>query len=360
MHSASTEEGIVLSGVSKSFGSTRVLENVDLMFPKGGFCTLLGPSGCGKTTLLRLIAGLEALDTGSIAFFGRDVSRLPVSRRKCSILFQSYALFPNLTVEGNVGYGLRAKGLPRTQTREKVRELLAMVGLEGYEKRLPAQLSGGQQQRVALARALAVEPEVLLLDEPFSALDAQVRLHLRSEVRLLQRRLGVTTVMVTHDQDEALSVSDRVFLLLDGQVRQSGSPRDIYEHPIDAFAADFIGSANWLDGWRRESDTCFVKGTGRVRVAGGGRKDLERAALMLRPEHVRIAGPEEAEGIPAVIELTEFRGSKERVMARMEMEGGKGEEIEIDRAVSESRFSTGDRVRLIPDPETVRIFPERT
>jgi len=353
------EEGIVLSDISKSFGATRVLEGLDLVFPKGNFCTLLGPSGCGKTTLLRLIAGLESLDTGTIVFFGRDVSRLPVSKRNCSILFQSYALFPNLTVEANVGYGLRAKRLSRKETAEKVSELLALVGLEGYGKRLPAELSGGQQQRVALARALAVEPGVLLLDEPFSALDAQVRLSLRAQVQLLQKRLGVTTVMVTHDQDEALSISDRIFLLLDGKVRQCGTPREMYEHPADPLAADFIGTANWLDGWMPESDGVFAKGGARIRVEGNPSVGNRPVSLMVRPEHFRITGPGGEEGIPAIVEWLEFRGSTERVVARIEAGGAAAQEVEIDRSVSDKQFSISDRVRLVPDPGMVRVFPAR-
>lgn len=360
----SGSDGITLTEVSKSFGSTRVLEDLDLVFPKGDFCTLLGPSGCGKTTLLRLIAGLENLDTGRIAFFGRDVSRLPVAQRNCSILFQSYALFPNLTVAANVGYGLRARGVPRAEAHKKVVDLLALVGLSGYEQRLPTQLSGGQQQRVALARALAVEPEVLLLDEPFSALDAQVRLHLRTEVRRLQKRLGVTTVMVTHDQDEALSVSDRIFLLLDGRVRQSGSPQEIYEHPVDAFAADFIGTANWLRGWRPCADGCFTKGDHSLRVATTEAVPEGPVALMVRPESFRIvrAGEESGEGLPAQIELIEYRGATERVVARIDgadADDGDGGEVQIDRAQSDEVIAVGDRVRLIPDPASIRIFSEQ-
>src|SRR5689334_12072523 len=232
--------------LSKSFGSFQALRNVSLAIDEGEFICFLGPSGCGKTTLLRAIAGLDIQTTGTIRQGGRDISALPPAERDFGIVFQSYALFPNLSVEQNVGYGL--KGRERGATAARVAELLALVGLPDQGRKYPAQLSGGQQQRVALARALAMSPGLLLLDEPLSALDARVRVHLRAEITQLQRRLGVTTIMVTHDQEEALTMADRIVVMKQGVIEQVGTPLEIYRRPASAFVADFVGSMNFLPG----------------------------------------------------------------------------------------------------------------
>ena len=353
-------ELLLLEGLSKSFGSTRVLEDLSLTIPRGSFCTLLGPSGCGKTTLLRLIAGLESLDAGRIVFFGRDVSHLPVSRRNCSILFQSYALFPTLSVEGNISYGLRARRLPKGEIRAKVSELLELVGLAGLEKRYPSELSGGQQQRVALARALAIEPQVLLLDEPLSALDAQVRLHLRTQIRLLQRRLGVTTIMVTHDQDEALSISDHIFLLLDGAIQQSGSPEELYLRPRSRFVADFIGSANFLEGWKQVDDRTFSCGKARLQTAFETPLTADPTTLMIRPEHLRIVPGSESNGIPATVDWAEFQGAKQRFGVTTDPAfSGSAIALEIDCSLSSGHFKPGTPIRVVFPQEHLRVFPSK-
>ncbi|RJF96651.1 putative 2-aminoethylphosphonate ABC transporter ATP-binding protein [Noviherbaspirillum cavernae] len=232
-----------IANVSKAFGASHVLSDVSLQVRKGEFLCLLGPSGCGKTTLLRILAGLEQQDAGTIAMAGRRIEALPPARRDYGIVFQSYALFPNMTVADNVAYALRS---PREERMRRVGELLDLVGLTGKEGRYPAQLSGGQQQRVALARALATSPGLLLLDEPLSALDAKVREHLRQELRSLQRTLGITTIMVTHDQDEALAMADTIAVMANGRIEQIGTPEQIYRTPATRFVADFIGRANWL------------------------------------------------------------------------------------------------------------------
>ncbi|WP_081019824.1 ATP-binding cassette domain-containing protein [Ralstonia solanacearum] len=232
--------------VVRRFGAFTALDGVSLDVAQGEFVCLLGPSGCGKTTLLRIIAGLEAQDAGRIVAGGRDISRLPPRERDYGIVFQSYALFPNLTVAQNVAYGLAAANGNRARMQARVAEMLALVGLAGSEAKYPAQLSGGQQQRVALARALAPAPSLLLLDEPMSALDAQVREHLRVELRRLQRRLNVTTLMVTHDQDEAMAMADRIAVMCDGRIEQTGTPAEIYTRPATGFVAGFVGQANWL------------------------------------------------------------------------------------------------------------------
>lgn len=238
------EPYLLIQGLTKRFGAFTALEHIDLDIRKGEFVSFLGPSGCGKTTLLRAISGLDVQTTGSIHQAGRNISSLPVSARDFGIVFQSYALFPNLKIRDNVGYGLVSAGKARNEIAGRVNELLAMVGLADQADKYPAQLSGGQQQRVSLARALALSPGLLLLDEPLSALDARVRARLRGEIRDLQQRLGITTIMVTHDQEEALTMSDRIVVMNKGRVEQVGTPDDIYRKPTSPFVADFVGRMN--------------------------------------------------------------------------------------------------------------------
>src|SRR5213075_753450 len=233
--------------LEKRFGAFTALKNLDLDVVRSEFVCFLGPSGCGKTTLLRAIAGLDPQDEGLIEIAGRDVSRLPPAARDFGIVFQSYALFPNLTVAANVGYGLVNRRAGKAELNRRVAELLTLVGMPEQGVKYPVQLSGGQQQRVALARALATSPGLLLLDEPLSALDARVRLRLRDEVKALQRRLGVTTIMVTHDQEEALAMADCIVVMNQGVIEQIGSPQDIYRKPASAFVADFVGTMTFLD-----------------------------------------------------------------------------------------------------------------
>jgi len=294
-----------LEGICKAFGSFTALQGIDLQIAKGEFVCFLGPSGCGKTTLLRIIAGLEAQSAGRIEQAGRDISRLPPAERDYGIVFQSYALFPNLSVADNVAYGLVNRRTPRAQIAARVAELLSLVGLPGSERKFPSQLSGGQQQRIALARALATSPGLLLLDEPLSALDALERVRLRSEIRALQAKLSVTTIMVTHDQEEALAVADRIVVMNHGVIEQIGTPLQIYREPASPFVADFVGKVNVLPG--------RVHG-GRLHAgslqfdAGGDDRDVR---VYLRPEDV-LARPI-ADGDPhvfdATIEKIEFLGS---------------------------------------------------
>lgn len=230
----------------KTFGKFAALKGVSLTVREGEFICFLGPSGCGKTTLLRAIAGLDLQTQGAIRQAGRDISTLPPAKRDYGIVFQSYALFPNLTVAKNIAFGLENAGRPKAEIQARVADLLALVGLSGEAKKFPAQLSGGQQQRIALARAMAIAPGLLLLDEPLSALDAKVRVHLRHEIKELQRKLGVTTVMVTHDQEEALAMADRIVVMNHGVIEQVGTPTEVYRHPATLFVADFIGETNKL------------------------------------------------------------------------------------------------------------------
>ena len=235
-----------IKNVNKYYDKFHALKNINLTIEKGEFISFLGPSGCGKTTLLRVISGLEELNSGNIFLNGKDISNLHPSKRNFSIVFQSYALFPNMTVWENIAYGLENKKMPKDKIKDKVLEVLEMVGLAGISGKYPNEMSGGQQQRVALARAIALEPDVLLLDEPLSALDAKVREKLRNDIKMLQKKLGLTTIMVTHDQEEALSVSDKIMVMQSGVVMQVGTPREIYEKPNSLFVADFIGKINFL------------------------------------------------------------------------------------------------------------------
>jgi len=271
-----------LRDIHKTFGAFQALDGVSLDVSAGELVCLLGPSGCGKTTLLRCIAGLERQDGGGIFFGDRDVSTLPPQARDYGILFQSYALFPNLTVAQNIGYGLA--GNSRETVRARVAEMLELVGLKGSEQKYPGQLSGGQQQRVALARALAPAPKLLLLDEPMSALDARVREHLCGELRRLQKSLGITTVMVTHNQDEAMLMADRIAVINHGRVEQYATPQEIYRAPATPFVAEFVGQGNWLP-YERDGEHARV---GALNLRLHGVRPAERGRLFCRPEAVVI------------------------------------------------------------------------
>jgi iron(III) transport system ATP-binding protein len=299
-----------LAGIRKSFGRFEALKGVSLEVRRSELMVFLGPSGCGKTTLLRIVAGLESQDEGRIVQDGKDISRLPAIRRDYGIVFQSYALFPNLTVDDNVAYGLVNRRAARGEVRARVAELLKLVGLPDAGPKYPGQLSGGQQQRIALARAIATSPGLLLLDEPLSALDALERVRLRGEIRALQQRLGVTTIMVTHDQEEALSMADRVVVMNAGSIEQVGTPREVYGAPATPFVADFVGKINVLPA--------VAEGAGRFRVGSitlaVGRPDIAPGTavrLYLRPEEigVHVNGHAAADALAARVAKVEFLGA---------------------------------------------------
>jgi putative spermidine/putrescine transport system ATP-binding protein len=276
--------------LDKSFGTTRVVKDFNLPVEKGEFVSLLGPSGCGKTTVLRMIAGFETPSAGAIVIGGRDVVGRRPNQRNIGMVFQSYALFPNLTVADNVAFGLRVKGLPRAERDARVSEMLRLIGLEAFGARYPFQLSGGQQQRVALARALAIQPEVLLLDEPLSALDAKIRVSLREEIRSIQRRLGITTIFVTHDQEEALSISDRVVVMNGGIAEQVGTPFEIYNRPATRFVAEFVGTLNLMEAEVLDRDNGLLL-LGKTEVSLGRPVPPGRVTVALRPEVVSLGRP---------------------------------------------------------------------
>lgn len=281
-----------VKGINKRFGDVLALDDVSLDVEQGEFVCLVGPSGCGKTTLLRVIAGLEQQERGTIHLNGRDISCLDPQRRDYGILFQSYALFPNLSVAQNIAFGLSTRRADRDHVTARVSEMLALVGLSGLESRYPSQISGGQQQRVALARALAPAPSLLLLDEPMSALDAKVRDHLQAELRELQKKLSVTTVMVTHDQHEAMAMADRIAVMQSGAIRQVGDARQLYRTPENDFVAGFVGEANWLP-YVRVDGACVRVGDVLLRLASS----VPAAAsgrLCIRPEAIRIVGDDQS------------------------------------------------------------------
>lgn len=324
---SATRPHLAVHGLSRHYGAFTALDAVSLDIAKGEFVCLLGPSGCGKTTLLRLIAGLDEPDSGDIRLSGRDITRTPPAGRDYGIVFQSYALFPNLTVAANIAYGLR----PRWQAgrhRQRVRELLDMVGLPGAEDKYPSELSGGQQQRVALARALATSPGLLLLDEPLSALDARVRDRLREELKRLQKKLGVTTLMVTHDQAEALAIADRVVVMNKGRIEQVGSPADIYRRPASRFVAEFVGEANWLNGERAGERSVRI---GRKTLALSGRLPAgEAQALFVRPEDVILHERWEEGSNRFLAELTDISFAGAMTQCRLAPQGMPGVELRAD------------------------------
>ncbi|TAL05257.1 MAG: ABC transporter ATP-binding protein [Chloroflexota bacterium] len=311
---------LTLTNIQKSFGTMVAVEDFNLSATKGEFVSFLGPSGCGKTTTLRMIAGFETPTSGTIVLDGGDITYRPPNKRNIGMVFQSYALFPNMTVAQNVGFGLRVRKRPADQIQKRVTELLELIHLPDKANQFPYQLSGGQQQRVALARALAFEPEVLLLDEPLSALDAKIRVSLRQEIRAIQRQLGITTVYVTHDQEEALSLSDRVVVMSRGRVEQIGTPFEIYNFPATRFVASFVGQLNALPA------TVVDAGSGRLTVGGqeirvSARIDAPAGSAMslaLRPEMVSLGeGPEGSNRLAGTVADVDFLGAIVRMRIRL-------------------------------------------
>jgi iron(III) transport system ATP-binding protein len=360
MGSAMAAETLRLEGIHKAFGSFVALQDVDLAIDSGELVCFVGPSGCGKTTLLRIIAGLETQTRGRVIQNGKDISSAPPSARDYGIVFQSYALFPNLTIFDNVAYGLVNRRRARNEIQARVHELLKLVGLPDAGPKYPSQLSGGQQQRIALARALATAPALLLLDEPLSALDAKERERLRGEIRQLQRRVGVTTIMVTHDQEEALSMSDRVVVMNSGHIEQVGTPLEVYEKPATPFVADFLGKVNVLQA------TCV--GSGRYRV---GRVELATRAngiaagsavrLYLRPEDRVLADSGPIDQLPNALRgrvaHVDFLGTY--CLAAMDVDGFDGQRMLVYFSLNqalEMGVREGASIPFALRGERVRVF----
>jgi putative spermidine/putrescine transport system ATP-binding protein len=348
-----------LSNLEKVFGVQRVVKDFNLGVDKGEFISLLGPSGCGKTTVLRMVAGFETPTSGSIRIDGQDVTGQRPNQRSIGMMFQAYALFPNMTVADNVAFGLKVKGVPRAEREARVREMLELISLPDLASRFPFQLSGGQQQRVALARALAPQPRVLLLDEPLSALDAKVRVSLRNEIREIQRELGITTIFVTHDQEEAMSISDRIVVMNGGIAEQAGAPFEIYNNPRTRFVAGFVGTLNMLEATVEspENRRLVVAGQGLTLAKDAVKaKKGDKVTLALRPEAIRLGRAEGREVVlPATIDEVHFLGSVIRVRVRVA-----GTTMALDTfnrpdqppppvgSAAEISFAAGDAI-LLPD-----------
>ena len=303
-----------LKNVSKAFDDKTVLNSLDLDILDGEFITFLGPSGCGKTTLLRLMAGFEQPDTGAVSLSGHDITHAAPEHRPLNTVFQNYALFPHMSVYDNVAYGLKMEKRPRDEIRQRVNDVLAMVQLQDFARRKPHQLSGGQQQRVAIARAVVKRPQLLLLDEPLSALDYKLRRTMQVELKRLQRELGITFVFVTHDQEEALSMSDRVVVLKDGAIQQLGTPREIYERPANLFTARFVGETNLFPGYLTSVEdtgiTLDILGLSRtLQKPGFALRKGEQVNVLLRPEDIRVLAPEDEKGLAGRIVERNYKGS---------------------------------------------------
>ena len=347
-----------IRGIRKEFGSFVALKDVSLEVRSGELICFLGPSGCGKTTLLRVIAGLEVQTAGEIRQAGRDISRLPPMERDYGIVFQSYALFPNLSVADNVAYGLVNRRMPRPARMARVKELLALVGLPDSGAKFPAQLSGGQQQRIAVARALATSPGLLLLDEPLSALDARVRVRLRGEIRSLQQRVGITTILVTHDQEEALSMADRIVVMKEGQIEQIGTPAEIYGRPATPFVADFVGKTNLLPATRMGEDRVQVGSQHFQCPAMNGIANGAALNLFFRPEDVTVRGVDGStpNSAAAVVEKVEFLGAFSRITFRL---NGIDQPLTADLSLNdmaEFHPKPGDTLRVAIPADRLRIF----
>jgi ABC-type Fe3+/spermidine/putrescine transport system ATPase subunit len=349
-----------LERLTKRYGHLTAVDHVDLEIKEGEFICFLGPSGCGKTTILRMITGFETVTDGSVIFNGNVINDLLPKKREFGIVFQSYALFPNMTVEDNIAFGLKMRKMPKKFIAERVDKMLDLIGLSDWRRLYPAQLSGGQQQRVALVRALAPDPQVLLLDEPLSALDAKIRLRLRAEIKRLQQELKKTMIHVTHDQEEALSIADRVVVMEKGQFRQVGRPIDIYKNPSCDFVADFVGTSNFFQGIRR-GDVVDI-GRRKIKVTRNGNGD-EKVCLAIRPENVEVFKADAPPQVPEPMNLNSgkiavvvFQGAAVRLLIQME-----NEEIIsdiIEKEFEQRGLKQGDQVYVYSSPTSYLVFPE--
>ena len=343
--------GLELRGVSKSYGATEVLSRFSLSVPSGTLCSLLGPSGCGKTTALRIVVGLLEPDEGRVVLHGRDITDLPPKERNLGMVFQNYALFPHLDVFENIAYGLRRRRFSERRVREEVGKALELVRLDGYDRRAVAELSGGQQQRVALARALVINPEMLLLDEPLSNLDARLRADLRDDLRRIVDELRITTLFVTHDQEEAMSVADIVAVVRDGRLEQAGAPRELYDLPATSFVADFLGRVNLIPA-ALSADALSLLNRSLPRPVTALPDGPVLCAL--RPEKIALAPPEE-EGLRGVVRKSTFLGPAIRFI----IDAGAERPLVVEQSAASARTaSPGERVSLRFFPEDLRLFGE--
>lgn len=349
---------VIIQNVEKIYGEFKAVNNVSLDIPSGEFFTLLGPSGCGKTTLLRMIAGFNSIESGDILFDTQKMNDVPAHKREIGMVFQNYAIFPHLSVFDNVAYGLRARKLARAEIEKRVLEALDLIQIRSLKDRKPSQLSGGQQQRVALARAIVIEPKVLLMDEPLSNLDAKLRVQMRTIIKKLQRRLGITTIYVTHDQEEALAISDRIAVMKDGRLMQVGTPFDIYTKPRNRFVANFIGTSNSLHAELR--DGALYLGGQQLPGFSFPERKTSPVILSVRPEQMKLVSPEEG-FLTGKIGLATFLGD----YVEYEVEAAQAE-LADQRPIlvneymknTDRVFSHGEAVGLAFDLPKVCVFPE--
>lgn len=337
---------IALRHISKSFDDTDVLHDFNLSIEEDEFLTLLGPSGCGKTTILRIIGGFEEPDNGQVLFEGKDLTKIPPHQRPFNTVFQQYSLFPHMNVEDNVGFGLRMRGVDRKTIKDRVNRMLDLVNLQGFQKRKADQLSGGQKQRIAIARALVNEPEVLLLDEPLGALDLKLRKEMQIELKRMQQELGITFIFVTHDQEEALTMSDNIVVLNHGKIQQAGDPKDIYDEPANRFVADFIGESNLFEGVMLEDYQ--VKFADHVfRCVDHGFLPMEHVDVLLRPEDIELVHPSQGM-LTGTVTSCLFRG----VHYQMEVEVN-GETI---KSHSTRAYEEGQPAGIVIEPDLIHVM----
>jgi putative spermidine/putrescine transport system ATP-binding protein len=344
-----------LQGLRKTYGNTVAVEDLHLDVQDGEMVAFLGPSGCGKTTTLRMVAGFVAPTAGSIRVQGHDITELPPNRRDMGMVFQSYALFPHMTVRANVAFGLKARHVPKAEIPRRIAAALQLVGLTGFEERYPRELSGGQQQRVALARVLALRPKLLLFDEPLSNLDAKLRVQMRHEIRRLQKEVGITALFVTHDQEEAMTIADRIVVMNAGRIEQTGTSVEIYDAPQTRFVADFIGTANLIPG--RVSNNRFVSSRGLdVPLPEGpvpeGHGEI---VLSVRPEKIDLLPIERADGLAAKVERMTTLGSLVEYLVRLP--SGDSFVVQEQNRAGNNQYAAGDRVGLAWRPQDARLLP---
>ncbi|UCH20728.1 MAG: ATP-binding cassette domain-containing protein [Deltaproteobacteria bacterium] len=356
-----TSKRLVLENISKHFGSLVAVKDVNLVIDPGEFICFLGPSGCGKTTLLRIITGFEQQTTGNVLYDRKVINDVIPQKRDFGIVFQSYALFPNMTVHQNIAFGLKMRKMPPKLINERVGEILQLVGLTEWATHYPSQLSGGQQQRVALGRAIAIKPNVLLLDEPLSALDAKIRVRLRTVIKKLQEELGVTMIYVTHDQEEALALADRVAIMRDGEIRQIGSPFEVYKKPRTSFIAEFVGTSNFVTGIKKDGKVKFGQLT--FTVSNLEKIDTETVYLAIRPENIEVVDVTissekcvSSNVVEVLAEVINFLGAVVRVVFILE-----GEEMIVDlpeKAYEKMSLKRRDTMKLYFPPDAFHIYSE--